>query len=1257
MTEDDEDRQMRSAALQNANAILMARQKAERELAEERERLRVTLASIGDGVISTDAAGRVAFLNFVAESLTGWPTAEAAGRPLVEVFCIVDESTRTPVENPALQALAPAAVAGAANHAILIARDGTERAIENSATPIRDPSGATVGTVLVFRDITERRRAEEARGELAAIVESSDDAIIGKSLDGTIRSWNAGAQRIFGYTAAEAVGRPITLIVPPDRLDEERSILARLVRGERLEHYETVRLARDGRRLDISLTVSPISDGHGRIVGASKVARDVTGRKRGEAMQIRMAETLGLALASADLGIWEWNPATDAVTLSDRAAELYGVVPGEAHTREGLRRLIGEDHRDRARNAARRALDERTDYDIEYPLTRSGGDPIWVVARGRAEYDAAGAPTRMIGVVHDITPRKRAEGALRESERQQRFLAELAAATQPLVEPAELMAMTARLLAEHLGADRCAYAEVEAESVYAITGDYSREVPSIVGRWPVAAFGEDHLRTMLANEPYVVDDSETDPRAGADLAAYRATQIRAVVCVPLHKGGKFTAAMAVHQREPRRWTEGEVGLVKAVVARCWEALERVRVTGNLREKDERLKLLVDRTRDYAVVMLDREGVIVDWAGGAETITGFTPAEAVGQSFDILFTPEDLASRAPDREREIAARAGRAEDKRWHQKKDGGQFFADGVLVSLHGDDGVLRGFGKVFRDATDRKRAEEGMRFLADASASLAELVDYESTLRRISNLAVGGFADWCVVDLLDAHGERQRLATARYDPGPERPTSRVRLADEDAAGALPHVLRTGESEMVTDLAKLDPATAPQGAERIARLRAAGIHSYLCVPLLSRGVIGGMTFLSSTLRRRFGPEELRIAQTLAERVTSSIENAWLYRELQDQDRRKDEFLATLAHELRNPLAPVRSGLKVLGSGRADPDAVTRTLEMMERQLGQMVHLIDDLLDVARVSSGKVVLRREWVELETVFDSAVESTRQIIEANGHAFVLNNPDESLAFDGDRTRLVQVVSNLLNNAAKYTPPGGRIALSAVRAGSDAVIRVTDTGIGIPPEMLPKIFEMFTQVGTSLDRAQGGLGIGLTLVKRLVEMHGGTISARSDGVGKGSEFAVRLPLSTATASAIIRRAAPTKSVADTGKLAILVVDDNRDAAESLAMLLEIGGHEIRTAHDGPDALRTLESYRPQVILLDIGLPGMNGYEVARRIRASVEHRGVTLAALTGWGQEEDRRRTKEVGFDHHLVKPADPADVERILAGVGKRLRTTDC
>jgi PAS domain S-box-containing protein len=442
------------------------RHQAERMLGAERERLRITLASIGDAVISTDAEGRVTFLNGVAETLTGWPLAEAIGRPLPEVFRIINEHTRVPAENPALRALREGTVVGLANHTVLIARDGTERPIDDSAAPIQDGAAAPVGAVLVFRDVTERKRAEEARGRLAAIVESSTDAIVSKSLDGIILTWNSGAERLFDYTAQEAVGQSITLITPPDRLEEERVLLNKLCRGERLEPFETVRVDKHGQPIDISLAISPIRDRDGNVIGASKVARNITARKR-------------------------------------------------------------------------------------------------------------------------------AEAALRESEARHRVLADLAATTQMLTDPAEIMAIAARLLAELLGADRCAYAEVEAESVYVITGDYATGVPSIVGRWPVAAFGQEHHRLMRANQPYVVEDADTDPRITPDdLSAYRATNIQAVICVPLHKGGRFTAAMAVHQKTPRRWTPAEIDLVTTYVSRCQEVLERAAAERALAASRSRLEYAV-----------------------------------------------------------------------------------------------------------------------------------------------------------------------------------------------------------------------------------------------------------------------------------------------------------------------------------------------------------------------------------------------------------------------------------------------------------------------------------------------------------------------------------------------------------------------------------------------------------------------------------------------------------------------------------------
>ncbi|HYG63443.1 MAG TPA: ATP-binding protein [Thermoanaerobaculia bacterium] len=380
-------------------------------------------------------------------------------------------------------------------------------------------------------------------------------------------------------------------------------------------------------------------------------------------------------------------------------------------------------------------------------------------------------------------------------------------------------------------------------------------------------------------------------------------------------------------------------------------------------------------------------------------------------------------------------------------------------------------------------------------------------------------------------------------------------------------------------------------------------------------------------------------------VTDLTDRHRLEEALREADRRKDEFLATLAHELRNPLAPIRNAVH-LARVKGPPDPNLRwAQEVIERQVQQLTRLVDDLLDVSRITRGKIDLRRERVELSAVIERAMETSRPLIEAAGHRLTVIFPERRLLLDADPTRVSQVLSNLLNNAAKYTSDGGHIELIAGQEGEEAVIRVRDDGIGIPKEMLGLIFEMFTQVDTSLERAQGGLGIGLTIARRLVEMHGGTLEAASEGPGRGSELTVRLPLAPAETAGpdLLEDEGAAKAGA---ARRILVVDDNLDSAESLGMLLQIMGHDVRVAHDGLRALEVAAEHRPEVVLLDIGMPGMNGYDVARRLREWDATRSSLLVAMTGWGQDEDRRRSKEAGFDHHLVKPLDPKSLEGLLA-----------
>lgn len=369
------------------------------------------------------------------------------------------------------------------------------------------------------------------------------------------------------------------------------------------------------------------------------------------------------------------------------------------------------------------------------------------------------------------------------------------------------------------------------------------------------------------------------------------------------------------------------------------------------------------------------------------------------------------------------------------------------------------------------------------------------------------------------------------------------------------------------------------------------------------------------------------------------------RELQEADDRKNEFLALLAHELRNPLGPIRHAVKILRARTPTPDELQWATSIIDRQTEHMTRLVEDLLDVSRITRGTIELRRERVDIGAVLKAAVESSGTLIERSRHQLKVTPPTEPLYVDGDQTRLTQIVANLLDNAAKYTDPAGRIFLSAQREGDTVVIRVRDTGIGIPSEMLPRIFDMFTQAGLSVERAQGGLGVGLSLVDRLVRLHGGTVTAASAGAGKGSEFTVRLAATPAHRTATERNDGGQQPPAD-NHCRVLVVDDNQDSADSLAMLLRMLGHEVATANDGAAALTMAGDFRPEVAVLDIGLPKLNGYDLAKEIRQQPWGKDVVLVALTGWGQEQHRRRSAESGFNHHLTKPVEFDELQQIIA-----------
>jgi PAS domain S-box-containing protein len=572
---------------------------------------------------------------------------------------------------------------------------------------------------------------------------------------------------------------------------------------------------------------------------------------------------------------------------------------------------------------------------------------------------------------------------------------------------------------------------------------------------------------------------------------------------------------------------------------------------------------------------------------------------------------------------------------------------------VHDERGRPAQLSGVCMDITRRKRTEQDLRFLARASAEFATLVDYQSTLERLARLAVPAFADWCVVDLLREDGTLERVAAAHADEQKSKLAAMLH-AQLPPDPSMPHgiwnVLRTGRAEAISDMQANIRSHALGDPQRMAALRRLGLRSYLGVPLATHGrTLGVITFISAESGRIYDEEDLELAGDLARRAATAMENASLYKALQQSDRAKDVFLATLAHELRNPLAPISNAIALLRL-RGLPEQILgqpdlgRPLGLIERQVSQLTRLVDDLLDVSRINTGKIELRPEPSDLVAILQSAIETSRPHVEAAQHTLEVAFDAGQAPVRADPLRLAQVFSNLLNNAAKYTNQGGRIAITMETAAEEYVVRVRDNGVGIAAPMLKDVFTLFTQVTHPVERSQGGLGIGLSLVEGLVHLHGGRVEAHSAGSGMGSTFTVRLPRSQVAAA---EQPAPVavSAIAAARPCRILVVDDNIDAASTVADLLRLLGNEVRVVHDGLAAVSGAADMMPDVVLLDIGLPGIDGFEAARRIRAQLGS-GIRLIALTGWGQEKDRAQATEAGFDEHWVKPVPLAKLQGLAS-----------
>jgi PAS domain S-box-containing protein len=684
------------------------------------------------------------------------------------------------------------------------------------------------------------------------------------------------------------------------------------------------------------------------------------------------------------------------------------------------------------------------------------------------------------------------------------------------------------------------------------------------------------------------------------------------------------------------WREG-----RFIHSRCFTR----DITERKLAEETRLRLAaIVESSDDAILSKDLNGTITSWNRAAERLYGYAAEEIVGRPVSVLIPPDHIDDFPTILER---LRRGERIDhyETVRVTKDGRRLDVSLTISPLRNANGEIIGASKIAHDITDRKRTgvalakqTERLRLLWEAASVLLTADDPDAMLRGLlakigPHLAVDTYFNFLVNDNRDA----LRLASCEGIP---LETARTITRLEFGQAVCGTVALRREPIVVNHIQQSDDP-------KVQLVKSFGLRAYACNPLMVGDCLLGTLSFASRTRDQFDPDEVAFMETICHYVTVAYERLRLLTELKEADRRKDEFLATLAHELRNPLAPVRSAVQVLRLKGPDEPELRWGRDVIDRQVDHLTRLIDDLMDISRITRNKLELRKQRVELAEVIRGAVESSRPAIEQCGHDLTVTLPPQPIHLNGDLVRLAQVFLNLLTNAAKYTEKGGRIWLTAEVKGSDVLVRVKDTGVGIPAEKLPRLFEMFFQVDRTLERSQGGLGIGLSLVRRLVELHGGKVEARSEGVGKGSEFVVRLPV-------LVEEPKPPPSEERSGNgktkpagLRVLVVDDNRDAADSLAMLLRLIGNEVHTAYDGLEGVEAVERFRPAVVLLDIGMPKLNVYDACRRIREEAWGKGMLLIAMTGWGQEEDRRRTMEAGFNTHLVKPVDPTALMKLLAG----------
>ena len=1033
---------------------------------------------------------------------------------------------------------------------------------------------------------------------LQAIIQASPLAIVVLDTEANVKLWNSAAERIYGWRAQEVLGRPLPT-VPPEMQADLRRDHATAVAGQSFTNYETRRLRKDGTLIDVSISTAPLRDATGQTNGVVALVADITERKRVEQALSESEDHFRTVAETASDAIITIDETSTMLFVNRRTEKIFGYAVAEMlgasltmlmpdylrplH-KAGLDRYLNTGQKHIAWEAVE--LPGRHKSGRELPLELSFAE---FVRNGRRYFT---------GIVRDITERKHAETGLFQ----------MAAIVESSDDAIISKNMDSTILSWNPAAEQLyGYTAVEA---------IGQAVTMLI---PSAQFDE---------EPRILEQI----KRGQRVDHYETVRIR-------KDGTLVDVSLTV---SPVKDAAGRI-VGASNIAR--DITERKRAETALRQGEARNRALLNAIPDL-MFRLGRDGRFLDVHATRPADLLTPPADFIGKQLADVLPPALAANALAHIERAIAS--GELQIFEYELVAEEGTRSYEARVTASSEDEVIV-----IVRDVTRRKRGEAAQRYLADATAALASSLDYEQTLQRVAHLAIPHLADWCMVYMVDDADAIRLLAVAHQDETKTELAWQVEREDAlTEGGAVPKAIRTGQSELYPHLPTPQPDTPTHGVRRLELARQMGLRSVMIVPLVARGrTLGALSFATAESGRTYGPADLALAEELARRAALAIDNARLYQRAQEANRAKDEFLATLSHELRTPLTPIIGWIHMLGTGQTDAADVRHGLGVIDKNSQALARLINDLLDMSAILNGKMRVDRLPVTIEHVLREACETVRLEAARRGIEIELANcpTAELIVVAGDRTRLGQVCWNLINNAAKFSNDGGRVRVRCEADEKEVRIHVEDEGVGITPEFLPHVFERFRQADMSATKRHGGLGIGLALVKSFVEAHGGTVHAESAGEGQGSRFTVRLPRMAlnmpAATSAATHTAAP-PSAGPRARRHMLIVEDAEDTLELLRRAFERRGYRVTACASADEALSIAERERFDIIISDIGLPHIDGYELLERLRrAHARLRAVPAVALTGYAAAQDVTHARAAGFAAHVAKPVDPVTLARVI------------